>query len=162
MERCDGADKRRQSTRAWRPCRSGGMVDAAVSKTVGGNPVSVRLRPSAPLGQPHMSYEATCPPRSDPSPLARPLGSPHLNDSLLARHRFSSVRRLQRRCHTSRRSGSVSDPPSIWRYVITARPAKNPQLPGCPTIHFSTMEALDSMVRRIASWMGSSLGLLFI
>ena len=29
-------------------CRSGGMVDAAVSKTVGGNPIRVRLSASAP------------------------------------------------------------------------------------------------------------------
>ena len=29
--------------KAFRVCRSGGMVDATVSKTVGGNPVSVRL-----------------------------------------------------------------------------------------------------------------------
>ena len=32
--------------------RSGGMVDAPVSKTGGGNPVSVRIRPSAPLPTP--------------------------------------------------------------------------------------------------------------
>lgn len=30
------------------PRRSGGMADAAVSKTVGGDPVRVRLPPSAP------------------------------------------------------------------------------------------------------------------
>ncbi len=30
-------------------CRSGEMVDAPVSKTGGGNPMSVRLRPSAPI-----------------------------------------------------------------------------------------------------------------
>src|SRR5688572_2347501 len=32
----------------YAPCRSGGMADAAVSKTVGGNLVRVRLPPSAP------------------------------------------------------------------------------------------------------------------
>jgi hypothetical protein len=38
-------------TAQWMPnqSRSGGMVDAPVSKTGGGNPVSVRLRPSAPI-----------------------------------------------------------------------------------------------------------------
>src|SRR5438309_8348986 len=32
--------------------RSGGMADAAVSKTVGGNPVGVRIPPSAPEKRP--------------------------------------------------------------------------------------------------------------
>ena len=38
--------------------RSGGMVDAPVSKTGGGNPVSVRIRPSAPKIQLQIETEA--------------------------------------------------------------------------------------------------------